>query len=543
MRRWACLATKRDRAKANRLGVAKATQSVRRLTAEKVGLTVSSRVVFAGWAIYAAAMLWLAATLNIWIDEAYSMRTTSTTLAHTVVSAIKFEQNAPFYFVVLWAWRHVSSSLVWARLLSVSCAAAALAVVAGILRRCFPQLDARWLLLTLALEPIFVWCALNVRMYVLLILLVAILTRIVVVLVADDRRPTANQTLALALVAIAGTYTAYGFGILLAGFACALAVLRRRRALTAYAVAMVPATIAFLPLLLALRRTVSAYAQAYVFHPSFVEVLKSYASTVTLNLIGLDRLLALARMPVHNGMMGIALVAAICAGLTLTRGRLAPGAMVCALAVAASILLLGIVAVAFSVEFFGNYLAFLIPPAFVTIAGLLAAMPLSLRSRSVAIWCAVALSVNATAFAARYRADTNVGDWRRVAAYVERHERPGDPVVLFDAEAELPLRFYYRGPNRLVPIPSQASDVTFDAHDFVLQRARQIDVALQEAGMAGARNLWLVEADACSYGGVTFGCDVLERWVATRYDVAERANFLGVTVRRLSLRRPAKAPL
>jgi uncharacterized membrane protein len=499
--------------------------------------SVSRRIAFAGWAVYAAVMLWLAATLNIWTDEAYSLRTTSSTLSHAVVSAIGFEQNAPFYFVVLWVLRRVSASVMWARLFSLSCAGAALALAAATVRRCFPRLGAQLMLPALAMAPLFVWSALTIRMYALSILLVALFTWILVPLVAEERRPSAFELLALALVSIAGTYTAYSFGVLLAGFGCALFALRRWRALAATAVASAATAVAVLPLLAVLRRTVSAYAQAYVFHPSLASAVVWCASTVTLSLVGLNRLGVLSPTPAHShGVIGIVAMAALCTALALNWRRLAPAAMVCALAVGVSSLILGLVMVVGRVEFFEDYLVFLMVPAYVTVAGLLSAVQPSIGARGVAVSCALALSVNALAFAGRYHHDANFGDWRRVAAYVQLHEHAGEPVLVFTNENELPLRYYYRGPNRLIPLPSQASDVVFDSHDFVLRDGRQIDAALEKAGVSGAKSVWLTKGELCEYASVAFGCDVLDRWLATRYDVVARAEFDGTSVLRLRRR-------
>jgi hypothetical protein len=499
--------------------------------------TVRRSIAFAGWAVYAAAMLWLAVTLNIWIDEAYSLRTTSSTLSHTIASAIGFEQNAPLYFAILWAWRQASSSVIWARLLSLSCACASLVVTAGTVRRCFPRLAAGFVLPVLALAPIFVWSALTIRMYAFSILLVAVFTRLVAVCVVEERRPTWVETLALALVSIAGTYTTFSFGVLLAGFGCALAALRRWRALGAYAVAMAVAAAACLPLLAALRHTVSAYAQAYAFHPSFASSLVWCASTVALSLVGIHELGSLSPTPAHgHGLPGVIAIIVLCAALALTWRRLTPAALVCALAVAVSIVILSVATVVGRVEFFGNHLAFLAVPAGVAITGLLAAAQPSIGSRGVTVLCALALAVNAIGFVARYRVDANSGDWQRVAAYLQAHEHAGEPVLVFINENELPLQYYYKGANRLVPIPARASEVVYDLHDVVLHDGSQIDAALERAGMSGAKTLWLTRVDLCEYAGVTFGCDALDRWLAARYDVLESVEFYGTSVLHLSRR-------
>ena len=63
----------------------------------------------------------LAAILNIWTDEAYTLNTTGKNLSYALVQAINFESQAPLYFILLNIWRSVNDSIFWARLFSIIC--------------------------------------------------------------------------------------------------------------------------------------------------------------------------------------------------------------------------------------------------------------------------------------------------------------------------------------------------------------------------------------------------------------------------------------
>lgn len=53
----------------------------------------------------------LAARLNLWLDEAYSLHTTGGGTLRALDEAIRHELQAPLYFIVLQLWRELDHSL------------------------------------------------------------------------------------------------------------------------------------------------------------------------------------------------------------------------------------------------------------------------------------------------------------------------------------------------------------------------------------------------------------------------------------------------
>ena len=51
--------------------------------------------------LHLALVIPLAAILNIWIDEAYTLQSTGAGLAHAVQRALNFELQPPLYYVAL----------------------------------------------------------------------------------------------------------------------------------------------------------------------------------------------------------------------------------------------------------------------------------------------------------------------------------------------------------------------------------------------------------------------------------------------------------
>jgi hypothetical protein len=156
-------------------------------------------------------------------------------------------------------------------------------------------------------------------------------------------------------------------------------------------------------------------------------------------------------------------------------------------------------------------------------------------ARAAVAWSCVALVASTATLLQTYRPLAKPGDWVRATAYLRAHERPQQPIVVFQAENALPLAYYYHGPNRIVPIPHAVDFRRYDVSRFVLHD--ETDVA---TSVPAARRIWLVEAGECASANVQFGCDVLQRFVAENYRVESSASFFGARLRLLE-RLPASS--
>ena len=70
---------------------------------------------------YIIFLTYLSVNLNIWIDEMYTLDTTSYNLKTVIKKSYDFEAQPPAYFVLLAIWRTINSDYVFARLFSVLC--------------------------------------------------------------------------------------------------------------------------------------------------------------------------------------------------------------------------------------------------------------------------------------------------------------------------------------------------------------------------------------------------------------------------------------
>jgi hypothetical protein len=141
-----------------------------------------------------------------------------------------------------------------------------------------------------------------------------------------------------------------------------------------------------------------------------------------------------------------------------------------------------------------------------------------------------------------YSALAKTGDWQRVAAYVMQAEAPNEPILVFQAEAALPLRYYYHGANELVPVPRPLNLQTYDLHELALTTERDVDDALARAP-GDHRQIWVVTTDYCSTGSLDYNCPLFESYLAKHYTVVRQLSFYRSTLRELERRADSRSAI
>jgi hypothetical protein len=133
---------------------------------------------------------------------------------------------------------------------------------------------------------------------------------------------------------------------------------------------------------------------------------------------------------------------------------------------------------------------------------------------------------------------TKIGDWRRVADFVSGKVQPADGIALFNAEAELPFRFYFKKHVPVAAIPRSMTFERFDEADFVLHSSREVGQTFGRFA-ADRERVWLIETDACTPQYAYFGCQYLNDYVAAHFKTVHTERFDGSTVVELE-RRPQR---
>ncbi len=471
---------------------------------------------FVATAVNLAITLPLAAVLNIWQDEAYTLHTIGRGVGYAFSEAIGFEQNAPLYFVVMNLWRHLGDGIFHLRLFSVACIAITVLLAPAIARRYVPRENPVLVAAVTACNPFLVWAAVEMRVYALVVLVCALLLLTFYDAFVKKPPSPASAIGYAACVAIA-LYTQYYLAFLIAAQGIAVVIYYRRQVLRFLAAAAAGA-LAFGPMLVVIP------GQVQNFKDGFAAPSPAHAAA---NLAGILMRYVLPLPVVHSKFIYVALVALIFAALLLVRPKRSPaGTAPIVVITACAGVLFTAGTYASGVHVLDRHAASLYLPATISVFALLAYLSAPLGRRAALAWSAAVFVLSLLTLGHTYAALAKPGDWPRVAAYLRANETPGEPIVVFEAENALPLSFYYHGPNPIVPVPRGVNFRRYRVSSFVIHNQAEL-----AAVMPGERRIWLVTAGACTSSNVQFGCTALEGYVARHYLVKSDAKFFGSEVR------------
>jgi hypothetical protein len=465
----------------------------------------------------------LAYALNLWQDEAYTLHTTARGLAYAFHAAIGFEQNAPLYFLIVNLLRGFGDGVFFLRLFSVLCIAATVGLTPLLSRRYLPASNPRLAAAVVAFNPFVIYAAVDLRAYGLIVLLSAIL-----LLTYYDaflaEKPSAAAAAGYAVCVAAALYTQYYLAFLIAAQGITLLVYRPRT-FWRFFLAGLAGALVFAPMLAIVPGQVQNFKEGFA-APSLPHTFAGLGGIV------MRYVLPLPFPHAKFVYAGLALAGAI--SLAVLRPSLKSSNAVVVFVTACAAFLFALAAYAGGVHILDRHAASLYLPATLSVFALIASLPGENRQRVALGWCAAVVVLSLATLARTYASASNAGDWIRVSRYIESNERFGQPIAVFEAENALPLAYYYRGPNPIVPVPKAVDFDRYDVSTFVIRSAAQLEKAMPHQTW-----VWLVTAGACSSANVHFGCSVLERFVRERYHVASDVEFHGSRVRLLVLKSPS----
>ncbi|MGB7925272.1 MAG: hypothetical protein WCF57_18685 [Pyrinomonadaceae bacterium] len=469
----------------------------------------------------------LAYRLSIWVDEAFTLDTTGRGISYAFHQAIKFELQPPLYFVLLNLWRDLNGSIFFARLFSILCVALAIKVAASLAQRLWKNVHPGWVAAVLALHPLMVWAAIEIRVYALAILLTALL----LLLFYDGYVAAAASARArwlYLLLSILSLYTYYYLGFILFANACALLALRRWRLLFLYLVHMTAVALCFVPMVLIVMGQVNTHTRPLTSAPSWWESFKFITWRVKEYILPAEetRLIGLRRWTLRLAYVVIFLSVARSRGKRLlTTANLLTWAIV----TVTSLFFLAALLATTEEMMLPRHTAVLFLPSILLAFSLLSIIPVK---KGVLIGALVMSVFNVVSLSTVCATLTRDRNWDQVAAYIREHETAGQPILVFHAGAALPLSHYYRGANALVPVPRENRFETFDIRDYVLRDEQEILDALARAP-GEHEEVWLVTDGVCRYLGLDYNCPALEEFVNKHYAVETSRAFSNTQVRLL----------
>jgi hypothetical protein len=127
-------------------------------------------------------------------------------------------------------------------------------------------------------------------------------------------------------------------------------------------------------------------------------------------------------------------------------------------------------------------------------------------------------AVNASAAWAENRTLGRWGDSRAVARALEGAEAPGEPVLVIPADAVLSMAYYYRGVNRLEPVPRPPRGEVWRSSDMMPRSREDLAAAVRRAG--DPASFWLYD-DMPEVDGL------VEPWLAPGWIPTAHLRFPG----------------
>jgi len=392
---------------------------------------MSTRARFTLFGILGAHVLltvWLSAVLNIWVDEAYTLYTTSLSLGETARHALTWEVQPPLYFVLINLWRHLGSGIFFVRLFSVIAVAVGV-YIAGLVASSYVSERSRaWVMAVVAFNPFVVASAIEARVYGLVFLWSAFLMWLFHLAYLRSRA-TAAPRIGFALVAAAALYTQYYTGFLLPGFAGVLLFQRRWRDLAVFVGWMALVGVSFIPVAVYVRSEIATNTMSFANPSGFFANLIHAAQILTLDLLAADWAGYTARHVVY------AVVAVL---LVVILWRSDKASLKSVVVDPATILVVAVILFSAAVTIAhqpisSHYLAAFHLPAFIVLFGLLGSLRGGAGQRAIAIAAAALVIVNGLSVAYDYRTLAKYGDWSRVASFISVRESNKQRVVVFDA--------------------------------------------------------------------------------------------------------------
>lgn len=185
---------------------------------------------------------------EIWIDEAYSLTTSSHNFLDIFTISLDFEGNPPLYFLLLGAWRMLDFSVFFARLLSIALTVLASSFFYKILQSFMQRNHALLIIILLIFNPFIVFIATSVRYYALVFLLSNLIIFLFLrYFVFGTAKP--KQIILFSIVSILSIGTQYQMVFLLFALGIALPCIQKWKVFYRYIAAMIGPVLFFIAMM------------------------------------------------------------------------------------------------------------------------------------------------------------------------------------------------------------------------------------------------------------------------------------------------------
>jgi hypothetical protein len=297
------------------------------------------------------------------------------------------------------------------------------------------------------------------------------------------RSPYKGSAFAYGICCILALYTQYYLGFLIAAQALTL-LAYRRQAILRYALCAAAAALAFSPMLAIVPRQVHNFKSAFT-PPTFFGAFKVLFGILAHYLLPLP-------IPHAKAAYLVLAVGAIATAVAMHRNLRVPDNAAILLITAWTVTFFAVVSYATGVPVYNRHAASLYLPSVLSVFAAFTFLDQSYLRRAAIAWSCLVLAASTVALGKTYAPLAKPGDWMRLTAYLAAHERPHEPILVFEAENALPLAYYYRGPNRIVAIPASVDFHSYDVTRFVIHDEAELYRVESDAAFFDSRLRLLV---------------------------------------------------
>ncbi|GAB4416547.1 MAG: hypothetical protein OHK0039_26000 [Bacteroidia bacterium] len=475
--------------------------------------------------------------LNLRSDEGYSMETTSRDMRYAFEQAVEFELQAPFYFMIMSAWRDIDDSIFFARLYSILAIIGVALLIPALMRRYVPGVNPLWAIGVFLFNPMTMYMEVDIRTYAMVVLtVVSMLILFYDGFIRDDYKLWARLVYSALAVVVLNSH--YYSGFLLTSTWLVLLYERKWKAAMAYVLLMIPPA---LSLLAVLPYMSSQYAQKSLqadYGNGPLATLMFMVKTVDLFMIHTHKfpdMFSLLRWAVR-GVVALAVLLPLVPVWRRIPGLMRSEHRYIWIIMAGLFVSYTLIFMIWGEEFVKfKFMSPLYIPMILTIFSLV-----SLAGKWVyyPAYTAFFVACHVVALFGYYNPLIKSEDYIGIAEYIAANEAPGQPVLVFENVHEMLLKHHYQGQNDLVALPYPINFQEPWGHErWILQSKDQVHEVF-EALPGEPEYLWLVVHGQRIVKSVNLNHEYLESYVAENYEVVStRAFEQQMTVQQLRRRR------
>lgn len=414
--------------------------------------------------VYTGLMLYLCYELNIWMDEAYTLDTTSShySLSGVIHQSYYFESQPPVYFVLLWLWRKISDAVFFARMFSLISVGLAAWYFFRSARLISGTETSKWLVILFLLNPFTLFAALEIRLYAFLLFLSSMAVYHYMKYYTSGRKNNLYVFLVVCLVAL---YTQYFFTFLIAGFIFSTLVFKGWKQAFIVGLYVLPVVLLFLPNVLFMSEQlgmVQSQKQAISVLGRMNLVLHSPQNLMlSLETLLIARWLRVALLVLCGAMFVYSYFSASRHN-TSSAPDYFPVANFSILTAAAIVAVLAAFIAVTGIDHQDRYFTIALP-LFVLSFALIGIHGIFMGRAMFAVF----VLYYGFLFLYHYKDPVKQYDYKQIAGYVQQTAKPKEPLLFYHGTLALPFKYYYKGENPFYSLP----------HDVRMDTSYMINIA------------------------------------------------------------------